>query len=160
VGLFEPYAIGFIFRINYYLMEVLIPKIEENTFYENPYLLLEARILYFMMIALILGHLAFILYAMLHAICGQYFYLPLFTENVELHVGPRDKKSIYSGGWTSWQDPDEKERRLTSRYPKYWYGWFGRGNKNEWNIFSFIKRPIKWIIKKIIKFLKKTFRKN
>jgi hypothetical protein len=160
VTLVEPYAIGLIFRINYYLMEVLIPKIQLNTFYENPYLFLEVRILFYMMISLILGHLAFILYAMLHALCGQYFYLPLFTENVELHIGPRDKTSIYSGGWTSWQDPEEKERRLNSRYPKYWYGWFGRGNKNEWNIFTLITRPIKWILKKIIKFFKRTLRKN
>jgi hypothetical protein len=29
---------------------------------------------------------------------GQYFYVPFFVENTELHIGPRPKNSIYSGG--------------------------------------------------------------
>jgi hypothetical protein len=43
---------------------------------------------------------------------GQYFYVPFFVENTELHIGPRPKNSIYSGGQTSWQDPEEKEKNL------------------------------------------------
>jgi hypothetical protein len=41
---------------------------------------------------------------MLHALCGQYFYIPFFTENVELHIGERNKLDKYSGGYTAWQD--------------------------------------------------------
>jgi hypothetical protein len=32
-----------------------------------------------------------------------------FVENTELHIGPRPKNSIYSGGQTAWQDPEEKK---------------------------------------------------
>ena len=42
---------------------------------------------------------------MLHAIFSQYFYVPFIVQNsVELHVGKRPTKSIYSGGYTAWQD--------------------------------------------------------
>jgi hypothetical protein len=45
----------------------------------------------------------------IHAIWGQYFYIPFFVENTELHIGPRPKNSIYSGG-QAWQDPEEKKK--------------------------------------------------
>ena len=102
-----------------------------------------------------LDHLTCILFATFHAICGQYFYLPIFTENVELHIGPRDKTSVYSGGYTAWQDPKEKAKRLSSFIPKLWYGWFGRGTNDNWDIFNILQRPIKKLIKKVIKEIRK-----
>jgi hypothetical protein len=45
-------------------------------------------------------------------LCGQYFYVPFLLKIPNLHVGPRSKESIYSGGQTSWQDTEEKEKSL------------------------------------------------
>ena len=76
-------------------------------------------------------------------------------ENTELHIGPRPKTSIYSGGNTAWQDPDEKERNFQRFLPKFWYGWFGSGTKTGWQIDVFIK---KWIVS-IFNKLRKQFRR-
>jgi hypothetical protein len=46
----------------------------------------------------VLTHIGFIIFGLFHAIWGQYFYLPFFVENTELHIGPRPQNSIYSGG--------------------------------------------------------------
>jgi len=83
-----------------------------------------------------------------HAIWGQYFYIPFFVENTELHIGPRPKNSIYSGGNTAWQDPEEKEKGLNRRFPKLWYGLFGHGSKSNWNFSLNCKKFLKKIIKK------------
>jgi hypothetical protein len=39
---------------------------------------------------------------------------------------------------TAWQDPEEKEKNLNRLFPKLWYGWFGRGTKNNFK-FSNLK---------------------
>jgi hypothetical protein len=54
-----------------------------------------------------------------------------FFENTELHIGPRPKNSIYSGGQTAWQDPEEKKK--FKPIPKLWYGWIGKGTKKTGN---------------------------
>jgi hypothetical protein len=41
---------------------------------------------------------------------GSIFLHSIFVENTELHIGPRPKNSIYSGGQTAWQDPEEKKK--------------------------------------------------
>jgi hypothetical protein len=58
----------------------------------------------------VLAHIGFIIFGLFHAIWGQYFYVPFFVENTELHIGPRPKNSIYSGGQTAWQDPKKKKK--------------------------------------------------
>lgn len=58
----------------------------------------------------------------LHAVSGQYYFIPLLTPNIELHIGNRKDDSIYCGGQMAWQDTDEK-----TVYRKFWYGFFGRG---------------------------------
>jgi hypothetical protein len=88
----------------------------------------------------VLLHIGIILFGLLHAIWGQYFYIPFLVENVELHIGPRPTDSIYSGGYTAWQDRDEKEKKLGRRIPKLWYGWFGQGTKQKSTIFGLLKR--------------------
>ena len=50
-----------------------------------------------------------------------YFYVPFFVENTELHIGPRPKNSIYSGGQTSWQDQEEKEQSSPRQNPEAQY---------------------------------------
>ena len=74
----------------------------------------------------------YIFLAMLHAVCGQYFYLPFMTENVEIHIGKRPQNSIYSGGYTSWQEglATRQEYRLYNNikfeFPRLWWGWLGK----------------------------------
>ena len=85
---------------------------------------------------------------MLHALCGQYFYFPLLTENTELHIGLRPKDSVYSGGHTIWQNKraymisrqaSSKLRKYRfgtirsaySKLPRLWYGWLGRGTLDD-----------------------------
>ena len=74
-------------------------------------------------------------------------------ENTELHIGPRPKNSIYSGGNTAWQD--EKEKNIQRSFPKLWYGWFGNGRKQN----GFIIRSLKRFVTKIWLKFQKQFRK-
>ena len=90
-------------------------------------------------------HLGLIFFGLFHAIWGQYFYFPFIVENTELHIGPRPKNSIYSGGDTAWQD--EKETNIKRFLPKFWYGWFGSGTTENRNIF----KPLINFVLKIIK---------
>lgn len=149
----EQFYTYFVFRVNYYVSAVLVPQIEKYSFLQKNALATEIEILKFLVVGLVLSHMFFILFALFHALCGQYFYVPLLTENTELHIGPRTKDSIYSGGYTSWQDIDEKTKYRT--IPKLWYGWFGRGTTNDWNIIAKIQKFIKKLIKKFIKLFRR-----
>ena len=79
--------------------------------------------------AFVFAHISFVMFAMLHAIFSQYFYIPFLTYSVELHIGKRPKNSIYSGGYTAWQDDflfyDIKFRETM----RLWWGWLGRGTQ-------------------------------
>ena len=125
-------------RLVYYLNEILIP----NSYFR------EAELVTNLLITLVGAQYIFILLGMLHALCGQYFYFPFFTENTELHIGPRPKDSIYSGGHTIWQNKRaymisrkassrlKKYRSGTirsaySKFPRFWYGWLGRGTLDD-----------------------------
>lgn len=81
--------------------------------------------------AFVFVHISFVMFAMLHAIFSQYFYVPFLTYSVELHIGKRPKKSIYSGGYTAWQDDylfyDIKFRETM----RLWWGFLGRGTKKQ-----------------------------
>jgi len=90
-------------------------------------------------------HLVFIIFGFLHAICGQYFYLPFLTKNVELHVGPRPTDSIYSGGNTPWQNVSEAEKNTL--------GNLGSSIKSSSNWLSFFPTIFQKILKKIKKIL-------
>merc|ERR1711966_452360 len=94
-------------RLLYYLDNILIP----NGQFE------QCQLVTIMIITLVTGQYILILLGLLHALCGQYFYFPFVTETTELHIGPRPKDSIYSGGY--------------SLLPRLWYGWLGRGNLND-----------------------------
>jgi hypothetical protein len=125
-------------RLLYYLNEILIP----NSYFR------EAQLVTNILVTLVAVQYIFIMLGMLHALCGQYFYFPLFTENTELHIGLRPKDSIYSGGHTIWQNKRaymisrqasaklQKYRFGTLRaaysmLPKFWYGWLGRGTLDD-----------------------------
>jgi hypothetical protein len=128
----EQIFIYFIYRVYYFQTFVLIPQTKSYANYVDPSLVLQINILNGIITCVVLTHIGFIIFGLFHAIWGQYFYVPFFVENTELHIGPRPQTSIYSGGQTAWQDPEEKEKNLNRLFPKLWYGWFGRGTNNNW----------------------------
>lgn len=99
----------------------------------------------------------FIFYGLIHALFSQYFYIPLLTENTEMHIGPRMKSSIYSGGYTDWQEYKEDwtpygvEGRTKPRTVKLWYGWFGTDRQIPQKIRRFFKKFLKKIRKILFK---------
>jgi hypothetical protein len=152
IGMVEQIFIYFIYRVYYFQSFVLIPQTESYDNYIDSNLILQINILNGVITCVVLTHLGIILFGLFHAIWGQYFYFPFFVENTELHIGPRPKNSIYSGGQTAWQDSEEKN--LNRVFPKLWFGWFGHGSKGQ---FQFGK-PFLKLIKKFFKKLKKQFR--
>ncbi len=129
IGMIEQIFVYFIYRVYYFQTFILIPQTKSYDNYINSNLILQINVLNGLIACIVLAHIGFILFGLFHAIWGQYFYMPFFVENTELHIGPRPKNSIYSGGKTSWQDLEEKEKNLHRLLPKLWYGWFGRGTK-------------------------------
>ena len=127
IGMIEQIFIYFIYRVYYFQTFVILPQTKMYEGYTDPNLFVQMNFLNVVIASVVLAHIGFIIFGLFHAIWGQYFYLPFFVENTELHIGPRPKNSIYSGGQTAWQDPKEKEKSLNRLIPKLWYGWFGHG---------------------------------
>jgi hypothetical protein len=127
LGLVETMVTSLINRINYFKVFVLIPQTKSSLNYVDPSVILQINLLTGLITGIVLIHIGFIIFGLFHAICGQYFYVPFLVDNTELHVGPRPANSIYSGGYTAWQDPKENEQQSNRWIPKVWYGWFGRG---------------------------------
>jgi hypothetical protein len=155
IGMIEQIFIYFIYRVYYFQTFVLIPQTKSFGTYIDSNLILQINILNGVIACIVLAHIGFIIFGLFHAIWGQYFYLPFFVENTELHIGPRPKNSIYSGGQTSWQDPEEKEKNLNRLLPKLWYGWFGKGTSDNWQFSNNFRN----LIKKIFKKFRKQFRR-
>lgn len=166
IGMVEQIFIYFIYRVSYFQSFVLIPQTEvisdiisETEFdegssfynYIDPNLFLQIDILNGIIACVVLSHIGLIIFGLFHAIWGQYFYIPFFVENTELHIGPRPKNSIYSGGYTSWQDREEKEKNLKRLLPKLWYGWFGRGTNGQLQFINSFKKFLKSFFNKILK---------
>jgi hypothetical protein len=151
IGIVEQIFVYFIYRVSYFQTFVLIPQTNSYGDFVDPNVVLQIRFLDGLLACVVLAQIGFVIFGLFHAILGQYFYLPFFVENTELHIGPRPASSIYSGGQTAWQDPEEKEKSSNRLFPKLWYGWFGRGTKYEW--------PWKKLLKKIFKMLRKQFRR-
>lgn len=153
IGMVEQIFIYFIYRVYYFQTFVLIPQLSEvdsslgNIVDRN--LLLQINILNGVIASVVLIHIGLIIFGLFHAIWGQYFYFPFFVENTELHIGPRPKTSIYSGGNTAWQDSKEKEKNFNRFFPKLWYGWFGSGTKDTWQIINILKKLVKNISSKL-----------
>ena len=116
-------------------------------------------------------HISSTILALLHALLGQYFYVPFLTENVEVHIGKRPKNSIYSGGYTAWQDfspflnmDAEFHDLLNKKRPgigRVWWGWLGRGDAPQIPTRRQKKRRQKKrrkIFKKLKAFLKNLFK--
>lgn len=177
-SLFEPFIEYFVFRAEYFEEFILKPRliltdpnlegVKINEAFQSFSLSTNTEIasslsnetvmqiifLNGIVSSVIIIHVSLVLLALFHAIWGQYFYVPFLTENVELHIGPRPKQSIYSGGYSSWQDNDEKRENLDKIFPKLWYGWFGRGTKTKNSLFEIVHVSLNKIfagIKRIFK---------
>lgn len=146
IGFVEQILIYFLYRVMYFQEVVIQEKlaIAATNNYLDPNLLLQFNLLTLILTVSVTVHLGSICFGLFHAIWGQYFYFPFLVENTELHIGPRPKNSIYSGGQTAWQD--EKQQNMGRRIPKLWYGWFGSGTSEIW-----ILTPFQRIIQKLLR---------
>ena len=151
IMMIESIFISFIGRANHFQTQILIPQQEFYGNYIDSSLQFQINFLSIIIGSIVVTHIGLLIFGLFHAIWGQYFYVPFFVENTELHIGPRPKNSVYSGGQTSWQDPEENEKNLNRFIPKLWYGWFGRGTKNDWQVTFKIKQFLRKIFKKIKK---------
>ena len=153
IGFIEQILIYFCYRVSYFQSNVLIPQAQLTTSYTDSSFVLQVNVLNGILAFIICLHLGLIFFGLFHAIWGQYFYFPFLVENTELHIGPRPKNSIYSGGKTSWQD--EKDLNIQRVFPKLWYGWFGNGTATNGKPLNFLQNFIKITIKQF----RKVFRK-
>lgn len=139
-------------RIIYFQSFVLIPQAMAAE-QMDPVLLVQINLLSLALSCIAIMHTSFVILGLLHAVCGQYLYIPFFVENAELHIGPRLKTSVYSGGYTSWQDREEKEKGLKSPLPRLWYGWLGKQRTGNWKpiqaIVNYLRRLLRIIYKKL-----------
>jgi hypothetical protein len=154
IGMVEQIFIYFLYRAYYFQTFVLLPKTQSELYVNSvdSNLILQINLLNVVIACIVLSHIGFIIFGLFHAIWGQYFYFPFFVENTELHIGPRPKNSIYSGGQTSWQDSEEKN--VNRLFPKLWFGWFGRKSRINLQLVNVITR----LMKKILKSLKRPFK--
>ena len=125
IGFIEQILVYFVYRVSYFQASILIPQTQIANNYLDQNVIFQVNLLNGIIASIIWLHLGLIFFGLFHAIWGQYFYFPFIIENTELHIGPRPKNSIYSGGNTAWQD--EKDKSNQRFFPKLWYGWFGRG---------------------------------
>jgi len=158
IGFAEQILIYFLYRLLYFQDVILLPQLLIRPALKSisnpidPNLLVQANLVTSILTFFVIMHLGCLVLGLFHAICGQYFYVPFLVENTELHIGPRPKNSIYSGGQTSWQD--EKEVNLQRQIPKLWYGWFGSGTNENW-IFTPFKEFFVTNLKKLMRQFKK-----
>ena len=149
IGFIEQILVYFVYRMSYFQSAILIPQTQVTNNYIDQNLILQVNILNGLIAFIVSLHLGFIFFGLFHAIWGQYFYFPFLIENTELHIGPRPKNSIYSGGQTAWQD--EKDKNIQRVLPKFWYGWFGRGTKTHRNLLALIQQFLINILNQIRK---------
>ena len=154
IGFVEQILIYFLYRLMYFQDVIIQGKLSSTatTNYLDPNLLLQFNLLTGLLAFCVILHVGSIFLGLFHALCGQYFYFPFLVENTELHIGPRPKNSIYSGGQTAWQD--EKQVNVQRRIPKIWYGWFGSGTNENW-----VLSPLKQLLLNNIKKLLRPFQK-
>lgn len=157
LGFVEQSLVSFVYRMVYFQTYILIPK--ATIFTNSLGLTYQINALNFLIGFTLFAHIGFIIFGLFHAIWGQYFYFPFFVENTELHIGPRPRNSIYSGGQTAWQYPDEKN--INRFFPTLWFGWFGHGSNNPTYYYKkkITRKVIKRFIKKFFRRIKKILRK-
>lgn len=153
------------------LLQVVLPVPYRLNAFAEVILLNQNRIVEYFAVKIVISsfiflHISSTILALLHALLGQYFYVPFVTDNVEVHIGKRPKNSIYSGGYTAWQDfspflnaDAEFYASLTKKRSgvgKLWWGWLGRGNAPQ--ISTRRQKKRRKIFKKLKAFLKNLFK--
>lgn len=135
------------YRLWTYQNFVLIP---EERYAESA----DVEMIYLTIITL---HYIFNFLGLLHALCGQYFYIPFIVENTEIHIGKRPLNSVYSGGYTSWQNNDNKWLTKTNTkfvFPRLWWGWLGKSLENKQKRLKIKKnKGFKKLLKKLKKWI-------
>ena len=166
IGFLEQILIYFLFRVMYFQQAIIEPNLVYTVVTKaaghrtvsvsstESSLLLQFNFLNILLTFFIVLHLGSILFGLLHAVWGQYFYFPFLVENTELHIGPRPKNSIYSGGQTAWQDEKQANPKRKFTFTKIWYGWFGNGTSENW-ITGPLKQFLTTNIKKFLSLFKK-----
>lgn len=153
-SLFEGELIRIMYRLYTYDSMILIPseRFDESTFLQPIFMLI------------ITTHYFLVCLGLLHAACGQYFYIPFLTENTEIHIGKRPQNSIYSGGYTAWQDGGSKQLNIfiknnrSLKIPRLWWGWFGKqASLNTLTELKFQKRQKSRLKKSLFTRWKKVF---
>lgn len=153
-SLFEGEIIRIMYRLYTYDSMILIPseRFDESTFLQPIFMLI------------ITTHYFLVCLGLLHAACGQYFYIPFLTENTEIHIGKRPQNSIYSGGYTAWQDGGSKQIKIliknkqSLKIPKLWWGWLGKQSSlNNFTDIEYQKRQKKRLKKSLFIGWKKLF---
>lgn len=165
-GVPERFYVGIVCRFLYYQQDVIRPLLYNS---DNFTLQLQSQVSDLLLYLMVFIHLSFVCFGLVHALCGQYFYIPLITENTELHIGPRLAQENpvfgYRGGDTAWQENKTWSDQVTnSNTLKFWYGWFGRGtDKPPFLIPSIAVLPIplryKKLLRKFVKSLKRLFKR-
>jgi hypothetical protein len=102
-----------------FLKDFLIPELR----------LQEIEIIEILHAGFISGFVYMLMLAMLHAVFSQYYYIPILSQNIDAYVGKRPKDSIFSGGYSSWQDEQELFVPSEGDY-KIWFGFLGKGPKD------------------------------
>ena len=110
LSMIEQILVYFIYRAYYFQTFILIPQIKASSGNVDSNLTLQFNISNAIIIGVGLTHIGFIIFGLFHAIWGQYFYVPFFVTNTELHIGKRPINSIYSGGQTAWQNSQERNK--------------------------------------------------
>ena len=166
IGFLEQILIYFLFRVMYFQQAIIEPNLVYTAVTQaagrrtvslsstDSSLLLQFNFLNILLTFLIVLHLSSILFGLLHALWGQYFYFPFLVENTELHIGPRPKNSVYSGGKTAWQDEKQANPNKKFTFTKIWYGWFGNGTGENW-ITGPLKQFVTTNMRKFLSFFKK-----
>ena len=152
-SLFEGEIIRILYRLYTYDSMVLIPSERFD----------ESALLQPIFMIIITTHYCLVCLGLLHAACGQYFYIPFLTENTEIHIGKRPQNSIYSGGYTSWQDGGSNQIQILAKdsksitFPRLWWGWLGKSNSL--NELAYRKGQQQKFKKKRLKRFNKLFQK-
>ena len=134
---------NFLVKIDQYIVYTLVPDMRYQEIitaeYVRTYLFIYAVYL--------------ILLAMLHALFGQYYYLPFISETVDAFFGKRTdfkvlldilNEKIIQGGDLSWQDKWEYWEPRAERI-QFWHGLFGKPREYKFPKWMKIFNPIWWL---------------
>lgn len=134
---------NFLIKIDQYIVYTLVPDMRYQEIitaeYIRTYLFIYAVYL--------------IMLAMLHALFGQYYYLPFISEVVDAFFGKRTdfkvllpilEEKIIQGGDLSWQDKWEYWEPRSERI-QFWHGLFGKPREYKFPKWMKIFNPIWWL---------------